>query len=195
VDDEGDTVTGLNIIGTALEQCYDAIESLTGRMDATQWHAQSLCPDWDTRGVVAHLGMMERVMSGWLPESAGDPPPLDRIGPYHDEMAALDDAAFAARISDIFASRRADLAGPTWPGRPGRADRDRPGEAVLDASRAAQLRGVPGDPDLRFLGARARYQHATWVPSNDAGPCTEIALGQVEASIGYIVARNLRFTI
>jgi hypothetical protein len=44
------------------------------------------------RGVITHLGMMERVMTGWLPESADDVPPLDRIGPYHDRMAALDDA-------------------------------------------------------------------------------------------------------
>ena len=98
-------MTELAIIRTSLEQCYDAIESLAGRMDAARWHAQSLCPDWDMRGVIAHLGMMERVMAGWLPESAGDPPPLGRIGPYHDEMAALDGAAFAARIGEIFAGR------------------------------------------------------------------------------------------
>jgi hypothetical protein len=64
----------LATIRTSLEQCYDAIESLAGRMDATQWHAQSLCPDWDMRGVIGHLGMMERVMTGWLPESAADLP-------------------------------------------------------------------------------------------------------------------------
>jgi len=104
-------VTGLAVIRACLEQCYDAIESLAGRMDAARWHAQSLCPDWDMRGVIAHLGMMERVMTGWLPASAGDRPPLDRIGPYREEMAALDDAAFAARTGEIFASRRTDLAG------------------------------------------------------------------------------------
>ena len=94
--------------GPRFGQCYDAIESLAGRMDATSWHARSLCPDWDMRDVIAHLGMMERVMTGRLPESADDPAPLDRIGPYRDEMAALDDAAFAARIGEIFVSRRAD---------------------------------------------------------------------------------------
>ena len=103
-------MTGLATIRTSLEQCYDAIEALAGRMDATQWHAQSLCPDWDMRGVITHLGMMERVLTGWLPESADDVPPLDRVAPYHEEMAALDDAAFAVRIGEIFASRRADLA-------------------------------------------------------------------------------------
>lgn len=89
-------MTGLATIRTSLEQCYDAIEALAGRMNATQWLAQSLCPDWDMPGVIAHP-----------------------------------------------------------PRRPGRADRRRPGQAVLDASRAAHLRGVPGDADLRLLGARA----------------------------------------
>jgi hypothetical protein len=31
-------------------------------------------------------------MAGWLPESAGDLPPLGRIGPHHEEVAALDSA-------------------------------------------------------------------------------------------------------
>ena len=66
-------MTELATLRTSLGQCYDAIESLAGRMDAAQWHAQSLCPDWDMRGVIAHLGMMERVMTGWLPQSADDP--------------------------------------------------------------------------------------------------------------------------
>jgi hypothetical protein len=37
-------VTGLATIRTSLEQCYDAIEALAGRMVATRWHAQSRCP-------------------------------------------------------------------------------------------------------------------------------------------------------
>jgi hypothetical protein len=44
------TVTELATIRTSLGQCYDAIESLAGRMDATQWHARSLCPDWHMPG-------------------------------------------------------------------------------------------------------------------------------------------------
>jgi uncharacterized protein (TIGR03083 family) len=175
-------VTGLSTIRTSLEQCYDAIESLTGRMDATQWHAQSLCPDWDARGVVAHLGMMERVMTGWLPESAADRPPLDRTGPYYDEMAVLDDAAFAARVGEIFASRRADLAG-------------------LAEADLARESWTPVGPHSygEFLEIRI---FDFWVherdistplglPSNDAGPCTEIALHQVETSIGYIVGKKI----
>jgi uncharacterized protein (TIGR03083 family) len=175
-------VTGLSTIRTALEQCYDAIEALTGPMDAAQWHAQSLCPDWDTRGVVAHLGMMERVLTGWLPESAADRPPLDRTGPYYDETAALDDAAFAARIGEIFASRRADLAGLT--------------EADL-----ARQSWTPVGPhsyggflEIRIFDFWVHERDISTplgLPSSDAGPCTEIALAQVEGSIGYIVGKKI----
>jgi uncharacterized protein (TIGR03083 family) len=175
-------VTGLATIRTSLEQCYDAIESLALRMDAPQWHAQSLCPDWDMRGVIAHLGMMERVMTGWLPEPAGDVPPLDRIGPYNDEMAALDDAAFAARIGEIFAGRRADLA------------------ALIEADLARQSWTPVGPRSYgRFLEIRI---FDFWVherdiaaplgwPSDDSGPRAEIALGEVEGSIGYIVGKKV----
>ena len=98
------------------------------------------------RAVIEHLGMMERVMTGWLPESADAVPPLDRIGPYHEEMAALDDAAFAARIGEIFAGRRADLAGLT------EADLARPSWTPIGPR---SYGGLPRDPDLRFLGPRA----------------------------------------
>ena len=167
-------MTALATIRASLGQCYDAIESLAGRMDATRWHAQSLCPDWDMRGVIAHLGMMERVMTGWLPASAGDLPPLDRAGPYHEEMAALDDAAFAARIGEIFAGRRADLARQSWT--------------------PIGPRSYGGFLEIRVFDFWVHERDIStplgW-PSDDTGPRAEIALGQVEASIGYIVGKKI----
>jgi uncharacterized protein (TIGR03083 family) len=175
-------VTELAIIRASLEQCYDAIESLAGRMDTTRWRAQSLCPDWDMRGVIEHLGMMERVMTGWLPESAADVPPLDRIVPYHEEMAALDDAAFAARIGEIFASRRSDLAGLT------EADLARRSWTPIGS------RSYGGFLEIRvfdfWVHERDIAAPLGW-PTDDAGPRAEIALGQVEGSIGYIVGKKI----
>ncbi len=79
-------MTDLATIRTSLEQCFDAVESLSSRLNSDQWQAQSLCPDWDMRGVVTHLGMMERVMTGWLPASAEDCPAAgpDRAVPRGD---------------------------------------------------------------------------------------------------------------
>jgi uncharacterized protein (TIGR03083 family) len=175
-------MTGLATVRASLEQCYDAIESLASRMDDTQWHARSLCPDWDMRGVIAHLGMMERVMAGWLPESAGDLPPLDRIGPYEGEMAALDDTAFAARIGEIFARRRADLAGLT------EADLARPSWTPVGPRRYG------GFLEIRIFDFWVHERDIAaplgW-PADDTGPRAEIALAQVEASIGYIVGKKI----
>jgi uncharacterized protein (TIGR03083 family) len=175
-------VTGLATIRTSLEQCYDAIEALAGRMDATRWHAQSLCPDWDMRAVITHLGMMERVMTGWLPESADDLPPLDRVDSYHEEMAALDDAASAARIGQIFASRRADLAGLT------EADLARESWTPIGP------RSYGGFLEIRIFDFWVHERDIAaplgW-PTDDAGPRAEIALGQVEGSIGYIVGKKI----
>jgi len=181
-------VTDLATIRTSLEQCYDAIEDLAARLDVAQshaqslWHAQSLCPDWDMRGVITHLGMMERVMTGWRPEPADEPPPLDRIDPYHQEMAALDDAAFASRIGAIFAIRRADLAALT------EADLVRPSWTPIGP------RSYGGFLEMRIFDFWVHERDIAtplgW-PTDDAGPRAEIALGQVEDSIGYIVGKKI----
>ena len=175
-------MTDLATIRTSLEQCFDAVESLSSRLNSDQWQAQSLCPDWDMRGVVTHLGMMERVMTGWLPASAEDVPPLDRIGPYHEETAALDDKAFAARIADIFAARRADLSGLQ------EADLDRPSWSPIGP------RSYGGFLQMRIFDFWVHERDITtplgW-PSDDGGARAEIALGQVETSIGYIVGKKV----
>lgn len=175
-------MTGLAIIRTSLGQCYDAIESLASRMDATRWRAQSLCPDWDMRSVIEHLGMMERVMTGWLPESADDVPPLERIVPYHEEMAALDDAAFAARIGEIFASRRSDLARLT------EADLARQSWTPIGP------RSYGGFLEIRIFDFWVHERDIAAPlgrPTAGSGPAAEIALAQVEGSLGYIVGKKI----
>jgi len=175
-------VTDLATIRGSLEQCYDAIESASARMSGEQWRAQSLCPDWDMRGVVTHLGMMERVMTGWLPASAADLPPLDRIGPYTEHAASLDDEAFAARIAEIFADRRADLAGL------------REDDLAQPSWTPIGPRTYGGFLEIRIFDFWVHERDITtplgW-SSDDAGPRAEISLGQVESSIGYIVGKKI----
>ncbi|MGO8961520.1 MAG: maleylpyruvate isomerase family mycothiol-dependent enzyme [Streptosporangiaceae bacterium] len=175
-------MTDLATLRDSLGQCYDAIESLCARLDEPHWRTQSLCPDWDARGVVSHLGMMERVMTGWLPGSAAEVPPFDRVGPYNEQVNALGDAAFAARIAEIFADRRADL-------------------ATLRAGDLSQPCWTPVGVKTygRFLEIRI---FDFWVherdittplgwPTDDTGPRAEIALAEVEGSLGYIVGKRI----
>jgi uncharacterized protein (TIGR03083 family) len=175
-------LTNLATIRTSLEQCFDAVESLSARLRSDQWKAQSLCPDWDMRGVVTHLGMMERVMTGWLPGAADDVPPLDRIGPYHQETAALDDKAFGVLITDIFTARRTDLSGLR------EDDLERPSWSPIGP------RTYGGFLEMRIFDFWVHERDITtplgW-PSDDGGARAEIALGQVCSSIGYIVGKKV----
>jgi uncharacterized protein (TIGR03083 family) len=175
-------VTDPATLGGCLEGCYDAIESVCARLTGPQWQTQSLCPDWTARDVVTHLGMMERVMAGWLPASAEELAPVDRIGPYQQEVAALDDQAFASRITEIFAARRADLAQLTA------ADLDRPSWTPIGQKTYGQFL------EIRIFDFWVHERDITtpldW-PTDDGGPRAEIALGQVEGSIGYIVGKKI----
>jgi len=175
-------VTDLATVRDSLKRCYDAIESVCTRLDGAQWQTQSLCPDWTARDVVSHLGMMERVMTGWLPVSADEAAPLDRIAPYQAEVADLDDKAFTTRITDIFAGRRADLANLT------EADLTLPSWTPIGP------RPYGGFLEIRIFDFWVHERDITtplgW-PTDDAGPRAEIALGQVEGSIGYIVGKKV----
>jgi uncharacterized protein (TIGR03083 family) len=175
-------VTGLATVRDSLEWCYDAIESVCARLNGAQWQTQSLCPDWTARDVVSHLGMMERVMTGWLPGGSGAAAPLDRIAPYQTEVAGLDDNAFASRISDIFAGRRADLAKLT--------DAD----LALPSWTPIGPRTYGGFLEIRIFDFWVHERDIStplgW-PCDDAGPRAEIALGQVTDSIGYIVGKKI----
>jgi uncharacterized protein (TIGR03083 family) len=175
-------VTDLAIVRDSLEQCYGSIESVGARLDGAQWRTQSLCPDWTARDVVSHLGMMECVMTGWLPASADEAAPLDRIAPYQAEVAGLDDQAFADRISIIFADRRADLAKLTD------ADLSLPSWTPIGP------RTYGGFLEIRIFDFWVHERDITtplsW-PTDDTGPRAEIALGQVESSIGYIVGKKM----
>jgi uncharacterized protein (TIGR03083 family) len=175
-------VTDLATVRGSLEQCYDAIESVSTRLDGDMWRAQSLCPDWNARDVIAHLGMMERVMTGWLPGGAEELPPLDRVGPYREQAASLGDQAFASRIAEIFADRRADLAELTA------TDLSRPSWTPIGQKTYGQFL------EIRIFDFWVHERDITtplgWL-TEDTGPRAEIALGQVVGSIGYIVGKKV----
>ncbi len=166
----------------SLAQCYDAIEALCSRMDGAQWQVQSLCPDWTARDVVTHLGMMERVMTGWLPGSPEDVPPFARVAPYNEQVSALDDTAFAGRLGEIFADRRADLAGL------GAADLSRPSWTPVGEKTYGRFL------EIRVFDFWVHERDITtplgW-PTADSGPGAEIALAEVEGSLGYIVGKKI----
>ncbi|HEY2506396.1 MAG TPA: maleylpyruvate isomerase N-terminal domain-containing protein [Streptosporangiaceae bacterium] len=172
----------LALLRTSLEHSYETIESICARLDDAGWASQSLCPDWSARGVVTHLGMMETVMTGWLPADGAASPPLDRIEPFLAQTDSLDNAAFADLIAAAFAARRRDLSAL----RP--ADLDRPSWTPIGPRTYGQFLG------MRIFDFWVHERDITtplrW-PTDDGGPRGEIALAEVESALGYIVGKKV----
>ena len=77
------------------------------------------------------------------------------------------------------------------PARSGWALRCRSAAPVVDAHRRRHLRAVPGDPGLRLLGHECDITTPLGRVTDDAGVAAEIALAEVESSIGYIVGKKV----
>jgi uncharacterized protein (TIGR03083 family) len=166
----------------SLLQSYGAIEDLCTRMTADQWRVQSLCPDWKARDVVQHLAMMETVMAGWVPSNAEELPDFARVGPFTEEMATLDDADFAHRVTEIFAARRGDLAELT------EDDMQRPSWTPVGVKTFGRFL------EIRVFDFWVHERDITtplgW-PTDDTGPRAEISLAEVTGSLGYIVGKRI----
>ena len=175
-------MTDLATARDSLLQCYDAIEDLGGRMTAPDWQVQSLCPDWKSRDVVQHLAMMERVMAGWVPDSSDEVPDFGRVAHFTEEMAGLDDAAFAGQVAEIFAVRRGDLAKLT------QDDIDRPSWTPVGVKTFGRFL------EIRVFDFWVHERDITtplgW-PTDDSGPRAEISLAEVTGSLGYIVGKRI----
>lgn len=172
----------LDEIRAALERSFQATETLCAGLDDADWQAQSLCPDWKVRDVVSHVTSIEAVLADWLPEDAGALPPLEKMGEFERDTAALDNAAFLEHIWAIYDHRRRNL-------------------ASLTAEDLQRPSWTPVGPKTygRFLEIRVfdfwvhERDIATplGIETDDSGIDAEIALGEVEGSLGYIVGKKI----
>ncbi|GAY18699.1 maleylpyruvate isomerase family mycothiol-dependent enzyme [Mycobacterium sp. shizuoka-1] len=170
----------LDEIRDALEACYTSIEGLCTELSDADWKAQSLCPDWDMRAVIQHVVSIEAVLAGWLPQDVTTPPPFERAAEF---LAGTDEpAVLVQKVGAVLAERRRDLAALTP------ADLDRPSWMPVGP-------GTYG----RFLEIRVFdfWVHVRDItiplgrPTDDAGLAAELALAQVEGSIGYIAGKKI----
>ena len=49
--------------------CFSEYEELLNDLAQEKWGVQSLCPDWDIRGVGVHLSGIEDLLVGWTPSN------------------------------------------------------------------------------------------------------------------------------
>jgi uncharacterized protein (TIGR03083 family) len=174
--------TDLASIAGALRQSYDAIEGLCALMSAEQWQAQSLCPDWTSRGVVGHLASVEYMLAGWMPGSADEPPPFERVTAFAQQAAGLDDDAFARLVSGVFGRRRADLAAL------GEADLARPSWTPVGPRSYGSFMAIRV---FDFWVHERDITTPLGLRTQDGDARAEMALAEVERSLGYIVGKKV----
>ena len=168
-------------IPAALEECYASIEALCADLSDAEWQAQSLCPDWTVRDVVNHVTGIEAVMVGWLPEDDRTPPPFEKAAEFLRE-ADVDNTAYVDNVRAVYDRRRRDLVALSD------ADLERPSWTPVGP-------GTYG----RFLAIRVFdfwvHERDITTPlgrgTDDTGVGAEIALAEVENSIGYIVGKKV----
>jgi uncharacterized protein (TIGR03083 family) len=175
-------VTELARIRTALGQSYAAIEKLCAAMSAAQWQAQSLCPDWTARGVVGHLASVEHMLVGWLPGSTGELPPLDRVTAFVQQTEGLDDSAFTARVAEVFGQRRSDLAALS------EDDLSRPSWTLVGPASYGSFMAIRV---FDFWVHERDITTPLGLPTDDGDVRAEMALAEVERSLGYIVGKKV----
>ena len=171
----------LDEIRTALQDCYTNIEALCADLSDAEWQTQSLCPDWNVRDVVNHVTSIEAVMAGWLPEDDTTPPPFERAAEFLGETGG-GNAAFVEKVRAVYDRRRRDLAALT----------------DADLARPSWMPVGPGTYG-RFLEIRVFdfwvHERDITTPlgrmTDDTGIAAEIALAEVEGSIGYIAGKKV----
>jgi len=165
-----------------LGRCWESLDDLFDRLDGDQWATQSLCPDWTVRGVLVHLGAVEHMLLGEPPGSMPDALPFEKVGHWMQRVASLGDQEVLGIYRDVIAARRDELAAmsdddfelpcmtPVGPGTYGRFMDVR----IFDFWVHEQDIRVP-------LG----------LPGHEDGPAAEMALAEIEGSLGYIVGRKI----
>lgn len=156
-------------------------DGLVGRLSHEEMAVQSLCPDWDVRGVITHVIGAEYWLLGWEPSDQA-PPPVERFGEWDARVNGLDRSDFAAAVAEITAARLAELTAmaPEVIDRPSFTP-----AGVATYGRFLQIRVF--DLWVHVRDIAIPLGEAT----DDSGRAAEIALDEVDTSIGYIVGKKI----
>jgi uncharacterized protein (TIGR03083 family) len=150
-------------------------------LSADELATQSLCPEWDVRGVVAHTIGVEAVLDGWEP-SVESPPPFEKLGELAEAIDGLDAAGVAAAVAAVTSSRLEHLRSMA------------PG--VVDAPSITPT-GVKTYGDFLRIRVFDLWVHARDIavplgrPLDAGGIGAELALDEVAGAIGYIVGKKV----
>lgn len=154
--------------------------SLIDGLTPEQWNAQSLCPAWTTHGVVVHTVAIESALLGWDPASGENP--FARMAELTPALNEMSPDELRARFHEVVVGRLREIEDMT--------------DAQFDAP---SLTPVGQATYGRFITIRV---FDIWVheqdirvplglPGDAGGPAAEMALDEVEGSIGYIAGKKI----
>jgi uncharacterized protein (TIGR03083 family) len=165
-----------------LSICWDSLAELLQGLSEDQWNTQSCCPDWTVKGVVAHLGGIEDILTGWHPASAEDVPPFGRVGPFIEAAVELPGSEVLEKFIDITDERRTDFAGMDD------ADFDKPSFTPVGAATYGRFMNVRV---FDFWVHEQDIRHPLGLDGHESGPAAERSMDEVEGSLGYIFGKKV----
>ena len=168
-----------------LTATFDRFQDLVGMLSDEQLAVQSLCPDWDVRGVILHVLGIENCMVGWMSRADDEAPPFDLIGPFITDHGNDDGAELAELTERVFDRRRDDLAALSSD------DFDR--RCMTPVGPATYGAFV----NVRNFDIWVHHRDITTplgLVTDDSGPSAEAAMDQIHQSLGYIFGKKVGLT-
>tara|TARA_Y100000768_G_scaffold47363_1_gene30929 strand:+ start:1556 stop:2341 length:786 start_codon:yes stop_codon:yes gene_type:complete len=166
----------------ALDNCFTDFSDLIQGFSEDDWGTQSLCPNWDVRGVVTHLAGIEDLLLAWVPQSADEWPPFGKMAEFESAVADLSSDELLEKVLKILNERRQELA-----------------EIGDDVWEAECMTPIGPATYGRFMNVRVFdfwvHQRDMTIPlginGDDSGAHAEIALDEVHGSLGYIAGKKI----
>lgn len=165
-----------------LEMCWSSLDDLFDQLTDDQWSTQSLCPEWTVRGVMVHLGAVEYMLLGEPPGSMPDSLPFEKVGEWTRQVATSSDRETFSRYREVVDGRRSELAAMSD------EDFDRPCMTPVGPGTYGRFM------DVRVFDFWVHEQDVRVpldMPGHESGPAAEMAIAEIEASLGYIVGRKI----
>ncbi len=167
---------------TNLELCWDSLDELFGSLTDEQWPVPSLCPDWDVAGILIHLAAIEAMLEGKGHDAFAEGLPFEEVGAFLAEVDGTAPTELLTRYRAIVDQRRADI-------------------APLGADELEHPSMTPVGPGTygRFMAVRVfdfwvheqDIRRPLGLPGHESGPAAEMAIDEIEMSLGYIVGKKI----
>ena len=164
---------------SAHQHLFAHYNDLAVRLSDEQLKVQSLCPDWDVRGVITHAIGAEFWVTGWQP-SATERPSFERMAEFEARARGASRSEFARLVADVTATRLEELSQLT------------PDVLELPALTPAGLATYGRMLRIRVFDLWVHTRDIA-LPlgesHDDSGLAAELVLDEVSDALGYVVGK------